>query len=166
MVRPTNAGTFRSGRRNHIIDRLGRELPLLTSKDLPADAPGLVVKAVQLANLHRAWPQLRLFLIAWGGAVLVSLGVRYGTTIRVNPILWWIAMLVIAARVSSYGGRRKIHDNAMNAYTLCLAAGICPSCGYRLFGVPPRPDGNTICPECAGAWMMSRGDSSAQPLST
>lgn len=35
-----------------------------------------------------------------------------------------------------------------------IRAHFCPSCSYRLRGVPPEPDGCTVCPECGAAWRL------------
>lgn len=35
-------------------------------------------------------------------------------------------------------------------------AGLCPSCAYRIDSIEPEPDECTVCPECGGAWRMSK----------
>ena len=30
----------------------------------------------------------------------------------------------------------------------------CLACNYELVGVPPEPDGCTVCPECGAAWRL------------
>lgn len=51
------------------------------------------------------------------------------------------------------GGRRAARMASRNIARQYVRAGLCPSCGYRLPGVPPDPDSCRVCPECGGAWQ-------------
>lgn len=45
----------------------------------------------------------------------------------------------------------------INGRDSLLTSDICPACAYRIAGVPPEPDGCTVCPECGAAWRMEHG---------
>jgi len=49
-----------------------------------------------------------------------------------------------------YGWRSSKH-----ARQAMLRAGLCPSCAYQIYEIPPDPDGCIICPECGAAWRLS-----------
>lgn len=45
-------------------------------------------------------------------------------------------------------------SDGRTAKSSCLAACICPSCGYQLTEIPRQADGCTVCPECGAAWRL------------
>jgi hypothetical protein len=153
MVRPATDESFRPGRRNLLIDRHGCPRYLLSPSDLPASAPTDLRAAVRLANRHRAWPQLQVFVICLVVCIAAALIFRFIIGIRINPGLWWFFVTVFSSSGGSYGGRKMVRVNALRAYELCLAHGLCPSCGYGIAGVPPDRRNEIVCPECGGAWL-------------
>ena len=55
------------------------------------------------------------------------------------------APLAVLARRRVWGHPPLVRDGL-------LTQGFCPACAHGLRGVPPGPDGCTVCPECGAAW--------------
>jgi hypothetical protein len=64
-------------------------------------------------------------------------------------ILVLLAVSMITSRV-----RRKVAGGVLA--DLLIEEGLCPSCGYNLFGLSADQDGILPCPECGAGWRASR----------
>ena len=53
--------------------------------------------------------------------------------------------------------RRRVWGHPPLVRDGLLAQGLCPACGHGVRGIPPGPDGCTVCPECGAAWR-ARGE--------
>ena len=43
----------------------------------------------------------------------------------------------------------------VNTPIIARARGFCAACLYNMDGIPPDPDGCTVCPECSAAWLIN-----------
>lgn len=83
--------------------------------------------------------------------IAVALMVRFS---RAPEFVFWGLMVaatglsVPMAWHSHRLGRKSFRESRLRRH-------MCPACAYGIAGVPPRPDGLTVCPECAAAWRLS-----------
>lgn len=157
---------FRPGARHRIIDARGVLRPMLEPADLPPDAPIDLLRKVSGANEHRL-RYLMLFCIV--AVVMLSVGFdQVARPLWVNPayppvpfsltrMLLNMAVVigmtvVLCLLVTAIGARRR----GVLALNACLLARLCPSCGYPLRDVTPAGDTFHTCPECGGAWKLTR----------
>src|SRR5690606_27708851 len=50
---------------------------------------------------------------------------------------------------------RCMWRSSEHAIVAMTRSGLCPSCAYGIGGIPPEPDGCTVCPECTAAWRLT-----------
>ena len=89
-------------------------------------------------------PPLLLWLIIEGGT-LREFGSGLLVAVGISS-LFGILMGVLMAPRSR--GRRILAQGGL------LSQGICPHCAHGISGIPPEPDGCTVCPECGAAWQV------------
>lgn len=71
------------------------------------------------------------------------------------PALAFAIAVVVCALIGARTTRRHFWGaSADEIAAAMLDCGRCPSCAYRLAGIPADPDGCTTCPECAAAWRL------------
>lgn len=91
-----------------------------------------------------------VFLVFGSFLLLISISLLMG----VLAIVLGIALLA-AGITRKWTFRREVErsqhrfHNAWNETPLCLG------CEYVLRGIPPEPDGCTVCPECGAAWRLT-----------
>ena len=52
--------------------------------------------------------------------------------------------------------RKVSWRSPMHGRNALVAADICPHCAHGIGGIPPEPDGCTVCPECGAAWRVAQ----------
>ena len=137
-----------AGLGSHLDDR-GQEF------ERRSDAPGLGQAG------RPGKPTAIAELLSAGAAVLVVVGVIaiVMLTLLVSVIAayfagiaaagWTIAfaVLLVAVLVSLARAFGSTHP---------ASGSHCPNCDYQLAGLPPAPDGCTVCPECGAAWKLAQ----------
>lgn len=82
----------------------------------------------------------------------------------------WITVLAMATAVglfvNRYAARVGTNRRARRVAETLARHGLCPSCAYELRSIEAGPDGNTVCPECGGAWIVAFPLSEASAAST
>jgi ribosomal protein L37AE/L43A len=101
-------------------------------------------------------------------SVLASLAViapLFGGTMlgsRVAPqvpiLVWAFGLALILTPVSRWAYSLVLRASAKEIASIVLREGLCPSCGYNLFGLSTESDGCISCPECGAAWFSARVD--------
>ncbi len=155
---------FKAAFTHPLLDARGRQVPLYNSRGrMLFDDPNADFPQVEFERVYRRLfprfsirrsPAAQLLLGAfWACAALVYfLSVSSSMRFALVPagIVAPLAA-VFGARVSRRWFWGTTPDDIAVAM---LAGGRCPSCAYRLPGVPPDPDGCTTCPECSAAWRL------------
>ncbi len=132
-----------------VLDDVGVRHPVGYTADSPYGDP----------VARRDWQRFlftrhRPVVMMWAGSLLiigVALVVRFT---RFPEMLFWALMItatllsVPMAWHSHRLGRKSFRESRLRRH-------MCPACAYGIAGVPPRPDGLTVCPECAAAWRLS-----------
>jgi hypothetical protein len=103
-----------------------------------------VIAVVLVAQLVDAW---------MGGNVS---GFLSGRNIALGNVWFLVLVLWFRAKQARFGRVRR----AMLAHLRC------PHCGYDMHGLPPEPDGATLCPECGTAWRLDQPPQSSPPTTT
>ncbi len=70
-----------------------------------------------------------------------------------SPVLS-ISLLLVFAGLVSFSDSITEHKERLK--TRRLRDGQCPACGYDVADIDADADGCIVCPECGGAWRMSR----------
>lgn len=163
----------------NLRDARGQKRPCVRMKraEWPLTGPALPAgigerTRVLAVEMHKrrvgSWRYYGVVLAVGLAPVVVSSIVMNVTLFRVaaSPIdaRSFIAGLVVALGmmvlvVLPLGTRLVRHRLGPDIREAVLDQGFCPSCAYRLEGVPPEADGCTVCPECGGAWRVSGGAS-------
>jgi hypothetical protein len=103
----------------------------------------------------------RLFIVpmlAAGAVVMIALAVVKGgpwilALFSFSPVLS-ISLLLVFAGLVSFSDSITEHKERLK--TRRLRDGQCPACGYDVAEIDADADGCVVCPECGGAWRMSR----------
>lgn len=103
----------------------------------------------------------RLFvvpLLAGGALVAIAMAVVKGgpwilALFSFSPVLL-ISLLLVFAGLVSFSDSIAEHKERLK--TRRLRDGQCPACGYGVADMDVSEDGCVVCPECGGAWRMSR----------
>ena len=157
---PPAAGLF--GREVRALDHRGKVIPLWSPGVLPIGIEPRRYWTLNRREMSRAWSGLgpegrkhvRNLLWMAGLQALGATIALFGTT-RIDG--WFLARfvqlgLVAVMLVSAWHTARRLRSAATVAEF--LGGEGCASCGYSLAGLPPAPDGCTVCPECGSAWKL------------
>lgn len=103
-------------------------------------------------------------VVTFGGTFVVPMMLFFAVQSwwQVGAIYW--RPLALAGVVSFFGFgmpmalflKRLSWRSADRAVAAMLESDLCPACAHGLNGLPPAPDGCTVCPECGAAWRVDQ----------
>ncbi len=133
--------------RNVVADDAGPWHRAAATEDSP-----LLDTDIRRTYQHLLLKQHRRLLISWLSLIVVLFVGLMNDFFNVVPP-WYLGMPLFGYALWLGLQFQRVSREAERSSR--LRRGLCPACVYGLTGVPPRPDGLTICPECAAAWRIS-----------
>lgn len=95
-----------------------------------------------------------LILLGIAGLAVFSVAqlIRYPN--QASILIFFGPVIVLYSVINQYFSGYPANAPMYIIQPILLDHGLCVQCGYFIKGLPPEPDGCTVCPECGAAWKL------------